>query len=183
MFLDSPRVRTLASRLIVNRTDAVVLHCSVDANPLPNKVIWLKNNIELIRRHHLTDLRLERVERNDSGHYTCMVFNRFYTNVTSNGSTSTELIVQTRPILETTHSKFAAEIGQSVTLICRASGEPQPTIVWKYDEKILSCTEIINGTCYLRLPNIQSIDFGVYCCLAENLLGREEWLYTIVVRG
>ena len=94
-----------------------------------------------------------------------------------------KVIVQSRPILETTYSKLAAEIGQTITLTCRVSGEPKPKIFWKRNEQILQCDEMIDGKCYLRLVKITKKDFGSYRCIAENLLGREEWTYTIVSRG
>lgn len=129
------------------------------------------------------DLRIDQVERNDSGLYKCTVYNRFYNNQTTNGSSTIELIVQSRPIIETTYSKIATEIGQSITLTCRVIGQPKPNIIWKYDEKIIPCDEIINDTCYLRFTKITKKDFGAYRCIAENLLGAEEWTYTIVSRG
>ena len=129
------------------------------------------------------DLHLPRVERNDSGIYTCIIVNRFYDNRTSNGSNSIELLVQSRPIIETTHSKIATEIGQSVTMICRVSGQPMPIIYWMFHERVVPCDQIKNGSCYLRFTNIKSTDFGSYQCIAENLLGREEWIYSIVSRG
>ena len=112
-----------------------------------------------------------------------MAFNRFHNNITSNGSSAIELIVQSRPVIETTYSKLAAEIDQAVTLTCRVSGQPMPNIYWKFQERIISCDEITDETCYLRLPRMKPTDFGSYRCIAENLLGREEWVYTVVSRG
>lgn len=167
----------------MNRSDSVLLRCSIDSNPSPYEIIWWKNQTQLLRQTQLTDLRLERVERNDSGLYTCMAFNRFHNNITSNGSSAIELIVQSRPVIETTYSKLAAEIDQAVTLTCRVSGQPMPNIYWKFQERILSCEDINDEICYLRLPRMKPTDFGSYRCIAENPLGREEWVYTIVSRG
>jgi hypothetical protein len=112
-----------------------------------------------------------------------MIYNRLQNNSIRNGSSTIELIVQSRPILETTYSKIAAEIGQTVTLTCRVSGEPKANIFWNRNEQILNCNEIIDDKCYLKLFQITNKDFGSYRCIAENLLGREEWTYTIVSRG
>ncbi|UJR15729.1 hypothetical protein I4U23_002664 [Adineta vaga] len=179
----SPRVRALQSRLVVNRSESAILRCSANSNPLPYQIRWFKNNTEIFRNNHLTDYRIDHVERNDSGLYTCTVFNRFHNNQTSNGSSTIELIVQSRPIIETTHSKIAAEIGQPITLACRVLGQPKPNILWKFGEQIIRCDEIINDTCYLRFSQILKKEFGAYQCIAENLLGKEEWTYTIVSRG
>ncbi|CAF3742114.1 unnamed protein product [Adineta steineri] len=179
----SPRVRTIESRIVTNRSDSIVIRCLSDSNPLPYQIVWFKNNTEILRQNHLTDLRFDHVERNDSGLYTCLVYNRFYNNQTSNGSSTTELIVQSRPIIETTYSKIASEIGQSLTLTCRVIGQPKPNIIWKHNDKLIQCDEIINDICYLRFSKILKNDFGIYICIAENLLGKEEWMYTIVSRG
>jgi hypothetical protein len=131
----------------------------------------------------LNDLRIDRVERNDTGLYTCTEYNRFHNNQITNGSSTIELIVQSRPIIETTHSKIAAEVGQSIILTCRVIGQPKASIIWKYNNQIIQCDEIINDICYLRFSKITKKDFGAYQCIAENLLGKEEWTYYIVSRG
>lgn len=150
---------------------------------MPFQIIWFKNGYEIFRQNQLSDLRIDHVERNDSGLYTCTIFNRFKDNSTRNGSSTMELIVQSRPILETTISKMAAEVGQSITLTCRVSGQPKPQISWKRNEQMIPCDEIIDDKCHLRLMKMSEKDFGSYRCIAENLLGREEWTYTIVSRG
>jgi hypothetical protein len=143
----------------------------------------LKNNLEIFHENQLTDLHIDRVERNDSGLYTCIVYNRFYNNQITNGSSTIEVIVQSRPIIETTYSKIAAEIDQSIILTCRVFGEPKANIIWKFNEQIIQCDEIKNEICYLRFSKITKKDFGAYQCIAENLLGKEEWTYYIVSRG
>ncbi|CAF4592885.1 unnamed protein product, partial [Rotaria sp. Silwood2] len=178
-----PRIRSIESRILVNHSDSIVLRCLVDSKPLPYKIIWFKNNSEIFRDKQLADLHINHVERNNSGLYTCLVYNRFYNNQTRNSSNTIEVIVQSRPIIETTYSKIAAEVGQSITLTCRVIGQPKPNIIWKYNEQIISCDEIINDICYLHFPKITMQDFGTYQCIAENLLGKEEWTYTIVSRG
>ncbi|CAF0851701.1 unnamed protein product [Adineta ricciae] len=178
----APRVRAVESRLVVNRSDSASLACYVDSNPLPYEIIWFKNGYEIFRQNQLSALQIDHVERNDSGLYTCVVYNRLQDNSTQNGSSMIEVIVQSRPILETTYSKIAAEIGQSVTLTCRVSGEPKPKILWKRNEQNLDCDELIDEKCYLKLTKVANKDFGSYKCIAENLLGKEEWTYTIVSR-
>ncbi|CAF1305916.1 unnamed protein product, partial [Adineta ricciae] len=179
----SPRVQAVQSRMVANRSDSVNLRCSSTSNPLPYQVKWFKNNTEILRDNHLIDYRIDHVERNDSGLYTCTVYNRFHNNQTSNGSSTIELIVQSRPIIETTHSKIAAEVGHPLILTCRVLGQPKPAIIWKFGDQFIQCDEIINETCYLRFSAIPKASFGAYQCIAENLLGKEEWTYTIVSRG
>ena len=173
----------MESRLVVNRSSSAILRCHVSSNPSPYQIIWFKNGYEIFRQSQLSDLRIDHVERNDSGLYACMAFNRLQNNSTRNGSTTIEVIVQTRPVIETTYSKIAAEIGQTLTLVCRVSAQPKPNIYWKRNEQIVHCDELVDEKCYLRLFQVTKKDFGAYRCIAENLLGKEEWTYTIVSRG
>ncbi|CAF4402889.1 unnamed protein product [Rotaria magnacalcarata] len=177
-----PRVYAMESRVVVNRSNTANLRCYVDSNPAPYQIVWFKNGYEIFRQNQLSDLRIDDVERNDTGLYTCAIYNRLRNNSTRNSSTTIELIVQSRPILETTYSKIAAEIGQTLTLTCRVSGQPKPSIYWKRNEQIMNCDEIVDDKCYLKLFHIAKKDFGSYRCIAENLLGKEEWTYTIVSR-
>ena len=154
-----------------------------DSNPLPYKIIWLRNNSEIRHETRSANLHINRVELNDSGLYTCVVYNRFYNHEITNGSTTIELIVQSRPIIETTYSKIAAELGQSMILTCRVIGQPKPSIVWKHNEHTIPCSKTTDDTCYLNFFRIRKKDFGTYQCITENLLGKEEWTYTIVSRG
>ena len=182
-FSDAPRVRAIESQIIVNRSDSVMLRCSADSNPLPYQIIWFKNGYEIFRQNQLSDLRIDHVERNDSGVYSCTVYNRLQDNTTRNGSAKIDLLVQSRPVLETTYSKLAAEVGQDIVLTCRVSGQPKPKINWLRNDQRIDCDEILDDKCNLRLSKMTERDFGAYRCIAENLLGREEWTYTIVSRG
>lgn len=179
----APRVSPAQPLVVVNRSDTAILRCHVQSNPLPYEIVWLKNNYEIFRQNQLSDLRIGHVERNDSGLYTCMIYNRLQNNLVQNGSSTIELRVQSRPILETTYSKIAAEIGQTLTLNCRVTGEPKANIFWKRNEQIHQCSEMIDDQCLLKISQITNQDFGSYRCIAENLLGKEEWTYTVVSRG
>lgn len=183
MFTDSPRVRPSESPIIVNRSQPVVLRCNVDANPMPYAIVWSKNNKEILSENRTNSLIIDSVERNHSGVYTCSAFNRFFNNQISNGSTTIEVIVQTRPIIETTFSKIATEIGQSLTIFCRVSGQPMPRVFWKSEHTILPCDRMENGLCSLHFSKIEFSNFGSYRCIAENILGIEEWTLTVVSRG
>ena len=173
----------MRSRMTVNRSDSVRLHCAADANPLPYETVWSRNGSTVLRQEHLAHLHIEHAQLGDSGFYTCTVHNRFHNNLTSDGSSVIELIVQNRPIIETTYSKLAGEIGQTIALVCRASGRPKPDIVWKRHDRTIPCSEMRDDRCYLEIFNMTAADFGLYRCVAENLLGREEWIYTVVSRG
>ena len=54
------------------------------------KSFGLKMVYEIFRQNQLSDLRIDHVERNDSGLYTCMVYNRLQNNLTKNGSSTIE---------------------------------------------------------------------------------------------
>ncbi|CAF1063059.1 unnamed protein product [Didymodactylos carnosus] len=192
----APRVRSIDKILKVNRSDQVKLRCSIKSYPNAHEIIWYKDKIEISRykidNDDKIEYRIDRVERNDTGNYTCMAINRISLNKQQqqqqryfdlNGSAIIELIVYSRPVMETTYSKIASEIGQSVKLICSVKGQPTPSIFWKHNGKTLNCEENTNDYCKLSLNYVTTKDFGDYKCIAENLLGKEEWTYTLVSKG
>ncbi len=71
-------------------------------------------------------------------------------------------------------SSVIVEEGQNVNLICRATGEPTPTVTWrKAFSQLLpkEKTSVVDGT--LTIRNIAKADGGAYACAAKNLLGED----------
>ncbi|XP_034241184.1 basement membrane-specific heparan sulfate proteoglycan core protein-like isoform X2 [Thrips palmi] len=68
------------------------------------------------------------------------------------------------------------QVGESMTLTCRAVGVPTPVVVWRLNwghvpAKCTSTSE--NGVGTLTCPNVQESDQGAYSCEALNMRGRE----------
>ena len=66
-----------------------------------------------------------------------------------------------------------AEEGQTITIACNATGQPQPNITWSKSIGGLSNrAEVKNGE--LKISNIKRQDGGIYVCTANNILGNAE---------
>ena len=78
-------------------------------------------------------------------------------------------------------SSVIIEEGQNLTLVCKATGQPKPTVTWR---KALSQfpkekTTVVAGN--LNIVNITKADSGTYECAAKNLLGEDSALAQVMV--
>nr|XP_051697175.1 neural cell adhesion molecule 2-like isoform X1 [Oryctolagus cuniculus] len=70
-----------------------------------------------------------------------------------------------------------ADRGEEMTLSCRASGSPEPTIAWSRNGKLIEENEkyILKGSnTELTVRNIINSDGGPYVCRATNKAGEDE---------
>uniref|UniRef100_A0A8C8BGQ6 Ig-like domain-containing protein n=1 Tax=Otus sunia TaxID=257818 RepID=A0A8C8BGQ6_9STRI len=110
-------------------------------NPIPERR-WIKNSmvVRLVRSDG--SLHLERVRLQDGGDYTCMASN---VAGTSNKTTAVNQI-------------FSTIEGIPVTLPCKASGVPKPSIVW---------SKVISHLCEMSESHKSSCKI-VWCCICTN---------------
>ena len=64
-----------------------------------------------------------------------------------------------------------AEQNQNVTIVCTATGQPQPTITWSKLGGVLpkGRNEVMNDA--LKIYQVTRDDGGIYTCKADNILG------------
>ncbi|XP_053325662.1 hemicentin-1 [Spea bombifrons] len=152
----------------------VTLPCILLAgNPLPERH-WVKNNIVLVSNPYInirTDgsLHLERVLLKDGGDYICTA-----TNVAGRSSKITTLNVYVNPVIEHGPQVFSTIEGNAVSLPCKASGVPKPSIIWKRKSEIIVPTNDTiliesDGSLYLSSPGGENS--GEYTCNAVNAAG------------
>uniref|UniRef100_A0A286XEM3 Neural cell adhesion molecule 2 n=1 Tax=Cavia porcellus TaxID=10141 RepID=A0A286XEM3_CAVPO len=89
------------------------------------------------------------------------------------------VIVNVPPAITMPQKSFnaTAERGEEMTLSCRASGSPEPTISWSRNGKIIEENEkyILKGSnTELTIRNIMNSDGGPYICRARNKAGEDE---------
>ncbi|XP_008936946.1 PREDICTED: hemicentin-1-like, partial [Merops nubicus] len=142
-------------------------------NPLPDRR-WIKNSMVLVPNpyvHVRSDgsLHLERVRLQDGGDYTCMA-----SNVAGTSNRTTTVNVYVLPVIQHGQQIFSTIEGIPVTLPCKASGVPKPSIVWsKKGEVILPSSEKFSagsdGSLYVVSPGGE--ETGEYVCTATNAAG------------
>ena len=78
-------------------------------------------------------------------------------------------------------SSVIVEEGENVTLVCKATGQPMPTVSWRKafgnlpKEKIA----VIDGN--VSIVNVTKADGGTYACSAKNLLGEDSAVALVAV--
>jgi len=80
-------------------------------------------------------------------------------------------------------SSVIVEEGQNVTLVCKATGQPTPTIAWRkaFSQLPKEKTTVLDGN--LTVLNITKADGGAYACMAKNLLRQVSAVAQITVLG
>ena len=78
-------------------------------------------------------------------------------------------------------SSVILEEGENVTLVCKASGLPIPTITWQKPLGHLprGRTAVIDGN--MTIISVTKKDTGTYVCSVKNLLGEDSALAVITV--
>ena len=66
--------------------------------------------------------------------------------------------------------------GDTLTLTCQVTGDPEPQITWSKNDKKISSSEIIdlkykNGIATLIINEVFPEDEGLYVCTATNSIG------------
>ncbi|EPQ10482.1 Neural cell adhesion molecule 2 [Myotis brandtii] len=161
--------------------DAEVV-CRVSSSPAP-AVSWLYHNEEVTaisdNRFAMlanNNLQILNINKSDEGIYRCEG------RVEARGEIDFRdiiVIVNVPPAITMPQKSFnaTAERGEEMTLSCRASGSPEPTISWYRNGKFIEESEkyILKGSnTELTVRNIINSDGGYYVCRATNKAGEDE---------
>ncbi|XP_060756591.1 carcinoembryonic antigen-related cell adhesion molecule 6 [Neoarius graeffei] len=126
---------------------------------------WYFKGLEMINstRYLITQksLTINQPNRNDTGLYSVMLTNP-YSNVTQSKNI-TVLYGPDQPVLEVSPTKATFVSGETVSLSCRAEGEPPPSASWVFKGQVLPTS---SGT--LQLTHVQTSQSGVYKCVLVN---------------
>ncbi|XP_052103319.1 hemicentin-1-like [Mytilus californianus] len=184
-----PNVTVPQPRYTVNRGSAVTLQCIYIANPAAVSVIWektLANQVTIISTAiskydgsttESPSLIINTAEESDEANYVCKVTNSVGTGISS----STFLdVLGNIPVVTTPTSAYTVTIGDSVTMTCSVTANPQHTTVyWQYISGGLSTNVNIGGrfsgssvnSPSLTISNVQLSNQGTYVCYATNSVG------------
>lgn len=170
----SPPVST-----VINETGTASFQCEVKGNPEP-QVTWMKHNSSLILSKRVVQSRaglmIMDVTSKDNGMYTCEA-----RNILGHVTSSASLTVQVGAVITHKPSSVIVEEGEGVSLQCKASGQPTPTVTWIKALSHLSKerTSVVDGT--LLINSVNTSDGGLYACSAKNLLAQESVVVQVMV--
>ncbi|KAF3706794.1 Opioid-binding protein/cell adhesion molecule -like protein [Channa argus] len=105
-------------------------------------------------------IKIENVDMTDEGQYVCAV-----QTSSRPRTTSVHVLVQVPPKIINLSRDIVVNEGSNVTLMCQASGKPEPSISWKL---ISSSGDLASDDEYLEIPSISRQRAGAYECTAVN---------------
>ncbi|XP_059334168.1 hemicentin-1 [Ammospiza nelsoni] len=172
--LVSPLIGASPATANVIEGQQLTLPCVLLAgNPIPERR-WIKNNMVLIPNPYVSvrsdgSLHLERVRLQDGGDYTCMA-----SSVAGTSNSTTTVHVFVVPVIQHGQQIFSTIEGIPVTLPCKASGVPKPSIVWSKKGEVILPSNVrfsagSDGSLYVVSPGGE--ESGEYVCTATNAAG------------
>ncbi|XP_053098888.1 hemicentin-1 isoform X3 [Hemicordylus capensis] len=142
-------------------------------NPIPERR-WIKNRMMMVQNPYISvqsdgSLHLERVRLQEAGDYTCLA-----SNVAGTNNKTTTVSVFVLPIIQHGQQIFSTIEGIPVTLPCKASGVPKPSIVWSKKGEVIPPSNPkfsagSDGSLHIVSPGGE--ESGEYICTATNAAG------------
>ncbi|XP_064860344.1 peroxidasin homolog isoform X2 [Oncorhynchus nerka] len=186
-----PRITSEPQDVDVTSGNTVYFTCRAEGNPKP-QIIWLMNNNALnmhddSRLNLLEDgtLMIQDTRETDQGVYQCMA-----KNVAGEVKTSQVTLryfgAPSRPSFVIQPQNTEVLVGESITLECSATGQPQPRVSWtKGDRTPLPTDARINTTPSggLFIQHVVQADEGQYTCFASNNLDTIQATAHIIVQA
>ncbi|NXY61032.1 HMCN1 protein, partial [Callaeas wilsoni] len=172
--LVSPLIGASLATANVIEGQQLTLPCVLLAgNPIPDRR-WIKNGVVLVPNPYVSvrsdgSLHLERVRLQDGGDYTCMA-----SSVAGTSNSTTTVHVFVLPVIQHGQQIFSTIEGIPVTLPCKASGVPKPSIVWSKKGEVILPSNVrfsagSDGSLSVVSPGGE--ESGEYVCTATNAAG------------
>uniref|UniRef100_A0A1B6DBF6 Ig-like domain-containing protein n=1 Tax=Clastoptera arizonana TaxID=38151 RepID=A0A1B6DBF6_9HEMI len=136
---------------------------------LHTKVVTHNNRISVSHDNQLIwQLHIRQVRESDKGCYMCQI----NTSVMKKQLGCIDVQVPPDIIDDGTSSDVTVHEGENVTLVCKATGHPEPKIVWRREdgEHIMvkkPAKDIFKGDT-LSLTKLERRQMGAYLCIASN---------------
>ncbi|KAE8293962.1 Hemicentin-1 Fibulin-6 [Larimichthys crocea] len=169
-----PSIADESTELVVTRLSPVVIACTASGVPEPT-IHWSKDGMKLPKEGQgysilpTGPVEITSAELSHAGRYSCTAKN-------AAGSTHrhVQLTVQELPVIQYHPAILDVILNNPITLPCRATGSPRPTITWQKEGINIpttggSFTVLPNGS--LQISKASVSDFGTYICVAQNPAG------------
>ncbi|KAG9278985.1 intercellular adhesion molecule 5 isoform X1 [Astyanax mexicanus] len=138
--------------------------CTALASPVAT-VSWIKDGVNVQPPRNLT--------RRDNGSYIIRAKNKY-------GTVDHHLYLNVlyAPVIALKEESVAVYKGNAVSLLCKAEGNPEPEVIWRFNNqiKLTGKREAI-----LNISGVTAADSGVYTCTAKNELGSQERRVEVLV--
>ncbi|RVE63565.1 hypothetical protein OJAV_G00137530 [Oryzias javanicus] len=118
-------------------------------------------------------IKIENVDMTDEGQYVCAV-----QTSSRPRTTSVHILVQVPPKIINLSRDIVVNEGSNVTLMCQASGKPEPSISWKF---LSSSAGLTSDDEFLEIPSISRQRAGTYECSAANNIDTDLQTLNIIV--
>ncbi|XP_065904077.1 hemicentin-1-like [Dysidea avara] len=176
--------------VIEGRKVRLICNITNDADAVNPKVNWYKENVlvkedkdrvsifDSMKTNHIIQsvLLFENVTHADGGRYICRAYNDpgFYTEA------STLLIVEYAPVVSILPAKslLRVKVGDQLSLYCRATGLPNPTLQWYEGSQPANSIEEQVLDIPTNFPHTTA-----YTCIANNTIGTTAVNITIIIEG
>ncbi|VDH91359.1 Hypothetical predicted protein, partial [Mytilus galloprovincialis] len=189
---NKPTVTVSRTYYLVDYGNSVELICTVSAAPIHTDVYWTRIQNELPVTISTVNtakysgstvsnpsLTISNVDQNDETYYTC-----YATNTVGTGQSLHQIFVDvigSVPAMSIQSNSYSVLLGQTVTLVCTISADPQATSVQWYKYINGLQTSLPNNAMKYNTPTVNSpnliinsagqSDDGYYVCTATNIVG------------
>ncbi|XP_078377247.1 peroxidasin homolog [Oculina patagonica] len=151
---------------VTEGSNATLPICHVTGYPAP-VVTWRKSSGQLPQgraQYNNSVLQISDVRKVDSDWYFCSAVNRL-----GNVERKTQLVVIPLPVFTVKPpGKLFASPGDTLTLNCSATGDPQPVIGWKRQGAALPVGRSHRTNEALVIRDVKEEDAGIYICVATS---------------
>ncbi|XP_023195302.1 hemicentin-1 [Xiphophorus maculatus] len=169
-----PSIADEPTDIVVTRLSPVVIACTATGVPAP-AVHWSKGGVKLLNKGEGYNIlpsgqvQIPAAQLSHAGRYTCMA-----KNIAGSTHRHVQLTVQELPVIQSHPSTLDVIYNSTITLPCRATGSPRPSITWQKEGINIPAT----GGGYTILPDgslqiskASLADSGTFICVAQNPAG------------
>ncbi|CAL8330770.1 unnamed protein product [Lota lota] len=169
----------------VRQGESISIRCIVDGREHPFTREWKKSHsLPLADNVKVSPdgsvLTIADAQPDNQGQYRCVVFNYA-------GRTSGTAVLNVRyppTVTLTPAGPLRVRVGEPVSIECRGTGRPRPTLKWKRQgstlDLVTKATEDVNT---IEWAVVRPEDSGVYACQAQNNEGMTEVKVEMTVQG
>uniref|UniRef100_A0A3B5LKZ5 Hemicentin 1 n=1 Tax=Xiphophorus couchianus TaxID=32473 RepID=A0A3B5LKZ5_9TELE len=166
-----PSIADEPTDIVVTRLSPVVIACTATGVPAP-AVHWSKGGVKLLNKGEgynilPSQVHIPAAQLSHAGRYTCMA-----KNIAGSTHRHVQLTVQL-PVIQSHPSTLDVIYNSTITLPCRATGSPRPSITWQKEGINIPATGgytiLPDGS--LQISKASLADSGTFICVAQNPAG------------